>query len=1027
MAGINIPELGLGSWPLTEIKYSFLTSYPNYQTAMNPVIPFTTAEKNLTQFMLTYISSVINVTFTEVTQDNSTNTIGDITFARRLQPDPGLTVAPSTGMPMPGVAGDIYLSSTLSGTIFWFTLLHELGHALGMKHPSTYAQPFPQPPPYLPFDEDNLSFTVMSERRGDTLPLPNTFMVYDIAHLQSIYGAAASFTNNDVYTYGTAEVRETIYDSNGTDTLSAAPAAKGAFINLNESKFSSISNSSNYNPGFPAKNIGIARDVTIEKAVGSAHADIVIGNRVGNNINAGAGDDSIFGDEVIAKDKISASSQYRNWSIDGEFWFKGQYQIDGTTDDDDNDVIFGEAGKDHIYGGRGDDALFGGTEDDEITGGPGNDYIDGGAGFDIARYNDGGGVPEIKILGDAQPPSGTTPDGEGPFYTAKRGEETDVLHLIESIDLGDGTTRVLFDRGTGTWQRAFFEIDGGGSTGDPGGSGFAALSEGEGESDSGDILDFSISTQPVFVGTAVTTLSNPEVATHAVEVFANFSPVVQFGQWVMNLFVSSGEPTGSGMIDPLGVRFTDFEQVIGSSGNDRLGLWWLNPGGELSAEDEAAFKAAKELPVSFASGDPATIAAQFEARVTAAAEISQNQQEVLIEGGAGDDVIVGTRTGEDSIYGGDGVDKLYAGGFTSELYGEAGTDYLAGGGLKSLLYGGEGADLFGLSSHTFVMDATSEDFVTWGPFHLTGGVAQWWTEGNWAYWTPFTSLISGAPLPFLNVFGALAVILDVAAASAFRYSVTQGGQLVVQAGFGRLAQAVINNYEMDPDTGKATGHVVVLKQVMGEGGSLEDFKKYLNLALKAGFGTGITGTDPLILDLDGDGLELTRRDYGNVYFNLDNDGFRRADRVGARRRRPAGARPQRQRHDRQYRRAVRRRGDAPVSRRSRARLQRRRQDRAQPMRRSARCASGATSTATASRMPANSRRLLRPASRKSRSPRARRPKARARQHHPGRSAPSPAPTAAPRRSRTCCSRATRRIRAISAIARSRRPPPRCRS
>jgi len=59
----------------------------------------------------------------------------------------------------------------------------------------------------------------------------------------------------------------------------------------------------------------------------------------------------------------------------------------------------------------------------------------------------------------------------------------------------------------------------------------------------------------------------------------------------------------------------------------------LNPGGKLSEAKEAAFKAAQELPVSFASGDPATIGAALDARVTAAAQIEQNQQDVMIEGG----------------------------------------------------------------------------------------------------------------------------------------------------------------------------------------------------------------------------------------------------------------------------------------------------------------------------------------------------------------------------------------------------------
>ncbi|MEA2879899.1 MAG: hypothetical protein QOF14_5095, partial [Hyphomicrobiales bacterium] len=49
-------------------------------------------------------------------------------------------------------------------------------------------------------------------------------------------------------------------------------------------------------------------------------------------------------------------------------------------------------------------------------------------------------------------------------------------------------------------------------------------------------------------------------------------------------------------------------------------------------------------------------------------------------------------------------------------------------------------------------------------------------------------------------------------------------------------------------------------------------------AIAAGFGGTPSGTDPLVLDLDGDGLELTRADGGNVYFDIDHDGF--AERTG---------------------------------------------------------------------------------------------------------------------------------------------------
>jgi hypothetical protein len=42
---------------------------------------------------------------------------------------------------------------------------------------------------------------------------------------------------------------------------------------------------------------------------------------------------------------------------------------------------------------------------------------------------------------------------------------------------------------------------------------------------------------------------------------------------------------------------------------------------------------------------------------------------------------------------------------------------------------------------------------------------------------------------------------------------------------------------------------------------------------KSGFGVGLNGFDPLVLDLDGDGYELTTEGNSRAYFEFDDDGF----------------------------------------------------------------------------------------------------------------------------------------------------------
>ncbi|UZE48465.1 hypothetical protein ONR75_27305 [Rhodopseudomonas sp. P2A-2r] len=367
----------------------------------------------------------------------------------------------------------------------------------------------------------------------------------------------------------------------------------------------------------------------------------------------------------------------------------------------------------------------------------------------------------------------------------------------------------------------------------------------------GDALDFSAHAGPVYAGSAKAPFLSLSSAPQVVELYQGRD---------------SQSLTGA-----TGVRLTDFERVVGSSSGDYLNLHWLNPGGVLTAAQEQILSAARAVPTSFAK-TPSEIAQAAQGRLEQARAISQNQINVVIDGGNGNDVIVGTRTGANTINGGEGDDFLVAGDFTSIIHGGAGSDVVVGGGFGSELYGDSGSDLFGLADNTFVKDATAEDYASWGSFVLTGGVQQYWMEDGWAYYAPLSSLLSGAPVGFLDVFGALALALDVPAMTTVRYAVTESNQLIVQFARGRGGQAVIDNYNLDLDTGAATAHIVAFRQILAHG-SLDDYKRYLNLALLAGFGGEPAGTDPLVLDLDGDGLELTRPDAANVYFDVDHDGF----------------------------------------------------------------------------------------------------------------------------------------------------------
>jgi len=537
-------------------------------------------------------------------------------------------------------------------------------------------------------------------------------------------------------------------------------------------------------------------------------------------------------------------------------------RIDGS-----RDIVIGFDGIDYIYTGAAADYLYGGVGDDVLSGGSGNDLIHGGDrstaiaadGFDTVDYrrSERGVSPHGVVLSIGVSDDLPRIDGFKPIVVDDDGfGGTDRLVSIERIILPSGVANRVVDTkdysGYGLTGGKLEIIGGGASISEPGVQ-FA------------DIFDYSSAVSAVFVGSTDTAFAAE---------FSSYDPQTQTVQYIWNVFVPLDDPSGGGLNKPTGLQYSNFEHVIGSSYNDALLLWWLNPGGELSAGQEAAFAAARTMTVT-SGGTPADIGAALDGAMEAARQIEQNQAEIIIEGGAGNDFILGTRTGHNKIYGEEGVDHLYAGGFTSEIFGGDGIDLVEGGGFKSHLYGGnegggdDSPDLFGLANRAFVMDANEDDFAVWGPFRVTGGVEQWWMEGGYAYWSPFTSLISGSPMGFLDTFGAIAMMLDAPAMMTFRFALA-GDQLVVQFARGRGGQAVIEDYQLDLDTGEATAHIVAFQQVMVAPGSatLADFETYVRLALKAGF-----GTDPLILDLDGDGFEFVRRGNDDIYFDLDGDDF----------------------------------------------------------------------------------------------------------------------------------------------------------
>ena len=328
-----------------------------------------------------------------------------------------------------GYEGDVWIdfkhasSDFTTGSYDFMVLIHELGHALGLKHPFESGAT-------LPAAYDNVVYTVMSYTDGDqylhwtfeptgtgirSVPnqvFPSTPMVFDIAALQAIYGAdPTTAPGDDIYTWSESTAfMQAIYDAGGTDTFDVSAHTRGSVIDLTPGAYSSIAYFSvsaqaaywtaQYgwastfigeqlaNSAYTwSNNVGIADATVIENALAGSGADSITGNAAANTLRGGAGDDSLSG---------AAGQDYLRGDL-GDDRIVGGADFDDINGNAGNDTAYGGAGADWVVGGKDNDLLYGEAEDDIVYGNLGNDTCDGGAGADLIR---GGQADDVLLGGD---------------------------------------------------------------------------------------------------------------------------------------------------------------------------------------------------------------------------------------------------------------------------------------------------------------------------------------------------------------------------------------------------------------------------------------------------------------------------------------------------------------------------------------------------------------------------------------------------------------------------------------------------
>ncbi len=317
-------------WNQTTVTYSFFEddSGDSYYGSETGVAEVNEQIKGNVRDVLADIEQYIELDFVEV--NDSANSYGEIRFQNSNGPAYAYAYYP-TGIT--DLAGDIHLNPTFGsqslggfsvepGTYAYFTLIHEIGHALGLKHPGNYNGIDVDSPPFLDYADDNTTNTVMSYNDPGSNPV--TLMPYDIRALQALYGASVYNPGNDTYNFqrvdqyevngelshnSFASVKQTIWDSGGIDTFnfSGLALSSGYRIDLTEGAIITTQNAYNATPYQPVgSNDGsiyyttghgtaIAFDTVIENVIGSSSNDEIIGNSANNVLQGGAGDDYLIG------------------------------------------------------------------------------------------------------------------------------------------------------------------------------------------------------------------------------------------------------------------------------------------------------------------------------------------------------------------------------------------------------------------------------------------------------------------------------------------------------------------------------------------------------------------------------------------------------------------------------------------------------------------------------------------------------------------------------------------------------------
>ena len=276
-----------------EVTFSFVLRAPADGPGAGGFRAFDATEQAAVREVLGGASAVTGLSFREVADAGAG---GQIRFGASQQ------TATKGVAAMPGAAdadGDVWmdvdsLRNLGRGGEGFAALIHEIGHALGLRHPRN-VDPGDAYADQWRIADDRPGMTVMSSAGAPAGLFRADFGPVDIVALRHLYGSREVATDATRWRFDdtTADALRTLTDDGGEDTIDASGATIGARIDLRDGHLSSIGRTAQ---GLAAiDNVAITPGSRIEHATGTADDDVISGNALANRLEGGAGNDVIDG------------------------------------------------------------------------------------------------------------------------------------------------------------------------------------------------------------------------------------------------------------------------------------------------------------------------------------------------------------------------------------------------------------------------------------------------------------------------------------------------------------------------------------------------------------------------------------------------------------------------------------------------------------------------------------------------------------------------------------------------------------